>query len=1175
MSCWPGHVRPWGPHVSASVEEQSGTTSAMGIGKTNPRDSETKGRELFHKAMCSGNFATFRRRIVLAENVYSAAGDQYRTRKQRGPELRCRAWIQLLCFFRAIKAPEKKQLLDESWRLTKLALQVFRRDANDIEFANTYDQLATSVALGYDFHWNLKTRLRKLQEAIDYGRRAIALLSPSDHKQLLTRIYVRVALFLDIQGDYPSHYDIEKLDREALEYWRTAEQLDKQMALLQVGYPPPGFYRLLSDHEGAQVCNDALRLARETGDNFAIGWQLDQAAVRMFFEAFRHLDDAEKTRVAQESLRLAEEAQYRHSLANFVTPNCGVIYPGSPYVEHFKQLSLFEKDPAKRRALLMKSLSETPDLFRVARSSGYPVVTAYSQRMASGVLLELAGSSADPTEKTRMLQQSLKHCIRAAHIVMRTKRDEMAPVSIVLRALSQIKSALADLEPNYRRKVKLLRAALKDSERDVQLYSKYLENISKGQPHILHRVGGRHQLDRGDMLTRLYNLTREETLLSRIARAYSDAANTLKQGDSTKDLGLACWKAAEAYDLQQANVAAAEYFDIAAKTYQSIKDKNPQIIAIFQEYANYMEAWSNIEQARAAHRQFAHDEARKFYERAAALHLTAGRWSVLAPYYSAFAKLESAENLSRAGEYSAATNTFSEAAERFRESAAILKRGMTSFDEQQEKSAIERLTTSRNEEYCRGRKLIEEAREAEDQGDHRTSAEKFDGASHILGNAARTASLKREKNELLYISTLARAWSQLARTYSMTDSAPGFRNAISLFEKSLDYCTDENSNNVSLGHKYFCQALAASDRFTHTLNPLDYENAAKQFTAASTHLAKAGFNIQSTHVQACKLLLDAHAEVAKSSGDLDLVEGAKGYELAGEFLREAAEAFAKSHQTAKQRQVLSLLKSVNEQHGFSRRIAITSKTVSRISPTVAFLTRAGGEESPVGHSRFSGPHIDVDYSSSTLPGNQKTGEVSLEVRVANIGSNRIQIVRIENFVPEAAHVTRVSPNAKVARGSIIPIRKNTPSMDVESFQFTIAAGKGPVIVKPNIVYVDENGRELSLELPPRVVASSPILDYLAKEFVADYSKKGLALEHSGWRTLTNIASASEVPRSHLYGEPRWGHTYGRPLEALLKSAVVECKTFPGERGRGGQILKARFAYATEIAKRYLEEYVQP
>src|SRR5207245_6890654 len=113
------------------------------------------------------------------------------------------------------------------------------------------------------------------------------------------------------------------------------------------------------------------------------------------------------------------------------------------------------------------------------------------------------------------------------------------------------------------------------------------------------------------------------------------------------------------------------------------------------------------------------------------------------------------------------------------------------------------------------------------------------------------------------------------------------------------------------------------------------------------------------------------------------------------------------------------------------------------------------------------------------------------------------------------------------------------------------------------------------DLPSNVVARFPLLDYLTVEFIKDYTKKGLALQHSGWRTLTSIANALKIPRSHLYGEPRWGHTYGRPLQALVKSAIVECKTFPGERGRGGQILKARFAYATEIAKRYLEEYVQP
>ena len=1141
-----------------------------GGGKTDARVPETKAQEYFRLAMRSKSVVAFRRRIRKAERAYSAASDEFRSAKLRGAELRCRAWVLYLRFFQSKEAPTRKSLLEESWRLTKLALDIFRRNANHQEFADTYAQLSSTVGLGYDLHWDLKTRLRKVEEGIDYGRKAITNLSPSHHKLLMTKTCAILALFMDTQGDYPTHYDLEKLDREALEYWTTAEKLDRHTALLQVGYPPPGFYRLLSDPEGAQVCNDALKLAREEGDNFAIGWQLDQAAVRKFFEAFRPFDDAEKTRVAREALRLAEEAQYRHSLVNFVTPNCGVLYPGSPYVEHFKQLSMFEKDPAKRRALLTKGLSQTPHLIKIARSSGYPVVNAYAQRMTSAVLLELAELAADPTEKSRMLQKSLNHCLKAERIVMKSKGDELGPVGTVLRTLSRIKAALADLEPTYRAKVRLLQAAIKDSERNVQLYTKYVEILSKGQRHALHKILGRYQLGRGDLLTRLYNATRSEALLPKIARNYSDAANTLKQGDLKSDLGLAYWKAAEAYDLQRANIAAAESFGLAARTYQSITDKNPRIVSIFHDYAKYMEAWRNIELGRAAHRRFAHNEARKFYERAATLHRTARRWSFLAPYYAAFAKLESAENLSRTGDPSTAGDAFSEASERFKESSELVQKNLTPFKEAEEKLSIQRLATSFGEEYCGGRILIEEARQAEDQGDHQTSAEQFDEAALIFAKAARSKTLKREKNDLLYISTLAKAWGKMARSYMMKDSAEGFRNAISLFEKSLDYSLDEYGKNASLGHLHFCDALAASEEFNYTLDFSDYEKAAKHFTAASTHFTSAGFSVQSIHVEACKLLLDARAELSRSNRDLDPVGGASGFELAFELLRGAADAFSRSHQTAKQREVLSLLKSVKERHGFVKRLAATSKTVSRVSPTVAFPTPASGEESPFGHSRFTGSQIDVDYESSRSHDTQKT-EVSLELRVSNIGTEPIQIVRIENVVPNAASVTIVSTNARVNNGAIIPDRKNTVPMNVETFQWKLDIGNSPVIVKPNIVYVDEKGRERSYKLPARVIASSPMLDYLVKEFITDYSERRLPPERSGWRTLTNIGGALKVPRSHLYGEPRWGHAYGRPLETLIDSEIVESRTFPGERGRGGHILKVRLAHETEIAKRYLEE----
>jgi len=248
-----------------------------------------------------------------------------------------------------------------------------------------------------------------------------------------------------------------------------------------------------------------------------------------------------------------------------------------------------------------------------------------------------------------------------------------------------------------------------------------------------------------------------------------------------------------------------------------------------------------------------------------------------------------------------------------------------------------------------------------------------------------------------------------------------------------------------------------------------------------------------------------------------------------------------------------------------------SKMASQLSPTIVFPTWAGGEEEPTGHYRLKGSQIDVDYTYSISADPGKTSQVSIEIRVANTGALPIQVVRIENVIPGSAQVIEISPSTVVVDRSMIPTRKSTPPMKVETFHVTLNPKNGPLIIGPSIVYAEENGREKSYELPQKVVASSPLLDYLADELTADYRKNGLALEHSGWRTLTSIAAALKIPRSHLYGEPRWGHTYGKPLEVLVKSGIVECRTFPRGRGRGGQIRRARLACETQIGRRFLEE----
>jgi hypothetical protein len=376
---------------------------------------------------------------------------------------------------------------------------------------------------------------------------------------------------------------------------------------------------------------------------------------------------------------------------------------------------------------------------------------------------------------------------------------------------------------------------------------------------------------------------------------------------------------------------------------------------------------------------------------------------------------------------------------------------------------------------------------------------------------------------------------------------------------------------LSLGHKYFCQAQAASGQFTYTLDPAFYETATKYLTIASSHFANAGFSVQSTHAQACKLLLDAHALIARSSKNLDSPARARDYEEARTLLHQAADGFKQAHQTAKQQQVLGLLESVDEQYGLASRLAEISKTGSNISPTVAFPAPARGEEAPVGHSRFDGSPIDAGYGPSTSLDSQPEQEVLIEVRVANIGNQPIRITRLEDILPDGARVVKAPPNARIDRGSIVFEQKRTDPMNVEIFQVSIRSVKRPLIIRPQIFYSDESGGEQSHELPARILVGSPVLEYLAREFVDDYKSKRLALDHCGWRTLMRVVGSLKIPRSHVYGEPRWGRRHGRQLDDLIKSRLVESRVFPGERGRGGRIVKVRLAYDQDLAKQYAEQ----
>jgi tetratricopeptide (TPR) repeat protein len=1062
-------------------------------------------------------------------------------------------------------------LLEKSWRLTKQSLDIFDNTSNYLEFARTYDQLSVVVGLAFDFHRTPETRGRRLKEGIEYGRQASKGISSADDKKLLARICARTAMFIDSIANEGSEIEHnEQLDKEGLEYWKKAEQLDKDSALFQVGFPPGGIFHLVDEAEAHRIHNEALEVAMKEGDNFAIGWLLGQHTGWTFFDGIQAASLADSISCMIKSLRIAEEARRRQDLANFTSPNCGLMWSVSPYAEHFLALSWFQTGMEKRRLFVEKAWRETPSLLIQARLSGYPLALPYADHVTSKILMTLAEYEPGPRRKLKLLQRALKHRLRACRVTERIQPKDLHRNGTYTSRLGEIRASIADMKEDRRAKIRLWSVAVKDKERSVRFASRYTTIVSKGQPHLLQRLVGVDLVVYGNLLMRFYKVAERNEILEKAAKAYTEAIGFLKNTTAFRRLGEAYWKAGEVYDRLQANLAAAENFGLAAKTYETVAERHPDLRSLYLDYVRYLEAWSSIEYARAAHGRLAYDDAEQFYEKAAELHRSAGRWSFLAPYYDGLAKLEFAENLSRRGKSSESISSFKDAAQLFNESNISLHKHAIVLKQPEEKAMVERIAGTFKEQYCLVRVIIEEARIAEDLGDYRTSVDKFGRASELLDEAARKTISRQEKNEFFYISSLAKAWHHMAQM-TIRDPAETFRIAAQQFEKSLDYCPDENARNLSLGHKYFCEAQAASGQFTYTLDPAFYETATKYLTIASSHFANAGFSVQSTHAQACKMLLNAHALIARSSKNLDTADRARDYEEARTLLHQAAEGFKQAHQTAKQQQVLGLLESVDEQYGLASRLAEISKTGSNISPTVAFPAPARGEEAPVGHSRFDGSPIDAGYGPSTSLDSQPEQEVLVEVRVANIGNQPIRITRLENILPDGARVVKAPSNARVDRGSIILDQKRTDPMNVEIFQVSVRSVKRPLIVRPMILYADENGREQSHELPVRILVGSPMLEHLAGEFMDDYKLKRLALDHCGWRTLMSIVESLKIPRSHVYGEPRWGRRHGRQLDDLIKSRLVESRVFPGERGRGGRIVKVRLAYDRDLAKQYAEQ----
>ena len=97
-----------------------------------------------------------------------------------------------------------------------------------------------------------------------------------------------------------------------------------------------------------------------------------------------------------------------------------------------------------------------------------------------------------------------------------------------------------------------------------------------------------------------------------------------------------------------------------------------------------------------------------------------------------------------------------------------------------------------------------------------------------------------------------------------------------------------------------------------------------------------------------------------------------------------------------------------------------------------------------------------------------------------------------------------------------------------------------------------------------------MFESLVDFFIEDYMAKKYVAEKSGWRTLGEIADKSHVSPSALYGKHS---TLGQALDEPVRRGLIETRIFPGERGRGGEVMRLRVAYDKEPIRDFVNKKV--
>ena len=971
-----------------------------------------------------------------------------------------RSWIET-------NIKKRRKLLDQWWTLEKEVLSTYESINDDQAIGRTcLDLLEGSLYYRFWIYSEIPGSQEVLvKEGYDLSERAIQTFSKLDEQYELTRGYCFAIWHIGFGSFFlASKNETKTLHLKAMDYLNKALKISEKDAdarLLSWLYLASCVAASSCKHDyvsAEKFINKSIKYAGITQDNFLIGYGKGLLCL-MKLSLYRLVEDPDKQRETLEKTSKVSQEQINHS--KIINHRHSMCIGYNNYSKALTNLASIEPDPKvkiaileKTNTLLLKGTEELKDWKKV--TGGFFGVLSLNYYLLSETVQK-------NEEKRNLLQKAKIYGEKRLDLQKERYFSAYHVQADSYYRLALIQSEIAIIDSNVSKQVVLLEKAITYLEKCIDLVEK--DRQTRGESTWASGIDGLYYIKLGEILKQLHSFTGEKKTFDKALESCKKAITFFKSTDLPTYMAVSYWQSAQLHDQADEFQEAAKNYESAAQAYDIASKKIPQLKDFYSDHSLYMLAWSQIEQARYSHSLEYYGEAMLHYEKAADLHKSTGSWNYLTSNYSAWARMEEAESLSRNEQTKLAKNTFEKALQQFSKAEKSIKEKLEKMSSEEERDMIQRLLKASDlrRKYCQARILVEDAKLLDREGKHLESSKSYRKAAQNLGAIIDEIDFEAERKELEYLAILCHAWEKMASAEEATSSQT-YLEAASLFEQAKEYCYTRKASLWALGTSSFCKGLAAGLRYKSSMDLKENTLAKRYVKDAASSYFEAGFANASEYAKATLRLFDAYVFMNQAESEVSPEKKTKQYQMAENLLQIAAGSFMKAKQPEKTAQVQRILSNVREEKALAANLSQVMQAPTIASSTSSFSAPSPTSEVSVGLEQFQ--HANVQANLIAGMKEVKVGEsFCLSVEFVNAGKEPALLTRVEDFVPadfivvKKPEIYRLEDTCLNMKGKQI-----APLKLVEVKLVLQPSKKGVYQLKPMVHYLDEVGQNKSLQL---------------------------------------------------------------------------------------------------------------